>query len=72
MQAMKTVQCTLERHASQIRDVFNDAIVTSTAQFDYKPRAPESMAPWFKTKENGRFPVIGIEDESDQLVGFAS
>ena len=69
---MKPIQCTLERHASQILDVFNEAIVTSTALFDYKPRAAESMTPWFKTKENGRFPVIGIEDENDQLLGFAS
>jgi L-amino acid N-acyltransferase YncA len=69
---MKTIQCTLERHASQILDVFNEAIVTSTALFDYKPRAPESMTPWFKAKENGRFPVIGIESKNGQLLGFAS
>jgi L-amino acid N-acyltransferase len=69
---MKTVQCTLERHASQILDIFNEAIVTSTALFDYKPRAPESMTPWFKAKENGRFPVIGIESDREELLGFAS
>jgi L-amino acid N-acyltransferase len=69
---MKTIQCTLERHASQVLDIFNEAIVTSTALFDYKPRAPESMTRWFKAKENGRFPVIGIEGEDEQLLGFAS
>jgi L-amino acid N-acyltransferase YncA len=69
---MKIVQCSLERHASQILEIFNEAIVTSTALFDYKPRAPESMTPWFKAKENGRFPVIGIEADSEQLLGFAS
>jgi phosphinothricin acetyltransferase len=69
---MKTIQCTLERHASQILDVFNDAIVTSTALFDYKPRTLESMTPWFKAKENGLYPVIGLEGENEQLLGFAS
>jgi len=69
---MKTVQCTFERHALQILDVFNDAILTSTALFDYKPRAPESMEPWFKAKEIGRFPIIGVEDENEKLLGFAS
>lgn len=69
---MKTVQCTFERHASQILDVFNEAIVTSTALFDYKPRTSESMTSWFKAKEDGRFPVIGIEDGNEQLLGFAS
>jgi L-amino acid N-acyltransferase len=69
---MNTIHCTYESHASQILDVFNEAILTSTALFDYKPRAPESMAPWFKAKEDGRFPVIGVEDSSEQLLGFAS
>jgi phosphinothricin acetyltransferase len=69
---MKTIHCTAERHASQILDIFNDAILTSTALFDYKPRAPESMLSWFKAKENGRFPVIGVEDSNEQLLGFAS
>jgi L-amino acid N-acyltransferase len=69
---MNTTHCTHERHASQILDIFNEAILTSTALFDYKPRAPESMTPWFKAKENGRFPVIGIEDSNEQLLGFAS
>jgi phosphinothricin acetyltransferase len=69
---MNTIHCTHERHARQILDIFNEAILTSTALFDYKPRAPESMALWFQAKEKGGFPVIGIEDSSEQLLGFAS
>ncbi|HOE42137.1 MAG TPA: N-acetyltransferase family protein [Rhodoferax sp.] len=69
---MKTIRCTFERHASQILDIFNEAIVTSTALFDYKPRAIESMTAWFKAKESGEFPVIGIEGDNEQLLGFAS
>lgn len=69
---MKTVQCSFERHASAILDIFNEAIVGSTALFDYKPRTLESMAAWFKAKQSGRFPVIGIEDDSGRLLGFAS
>lgn len=69
---MKIVHCTHERHASQILDVFNDAILTSTALFDYRPRPLESMGPWFRAKEAGRFPVIGVEAPDGQLLGFAS
>ena len=53
-------------------DIFNDAIVNSTALYDYKPRSPESMVGWFKTKEAGRYPVIGAVDEGGQLLAFAS
>jgi phosphinothricin acetyltransferase len=70
--AMKILNCTYVRHASQILDIFNDAIVTSTALFDYKPRAPESMVTWFQAKERGQFPVVGAEDEEGRLLGFAS
>lgn len=69
---MNLIQCTEERHAGEILEIFNEAIVNSTALYDYKPRAPESMAPWFATKRSHGFPVLGIEDESGRLMGFAS
>ena len=69
---MNPIDCTHQRHASQILDVFNEAILNSTALFDYKTRAPESMAPWFEAKTAGRFPVVGIEDLGGNLLGFAS
>ncbi len=53
-------------------DIFNEAIVHSTALYDYAPRAPQSMVGWFKTKEAGRFPVIGAIDDGGGLLGFAS
>lgn len=69
---MNFVNCTYDAHASAILDIFNEAILTSTALYDYKPRAPESMAGWFKTKEAGRFPVIGAVGADGRLLGFAS
>ena len=69
---MKFTDCTLGRHADAILDIFNDAIVNSTALYDYQPRAPQSMVGWFGAKEVGRFPVIGAEDDDGMLVGFAS
>jgi L-amino acid N-acyltransferase len=69
---MNITLCTHDRHASQILDIFNDAILTSTALFDYKPRSPDSMIPWFKTKEANQFPVVGLEGPNNQLLGFAS
>ena len=66
------VQCSYERHASAILDIFNEAIATSTALYDYSPRKPESMVGWFDAKRNGKFPVIGIEDQNGTLLGFGS
>lgn len=65
-------QCAYDRHADAILEIFNDAILTSTALYDYKPRAPQSMVGWFDAKLAGGFPVIGVEDEKGALLGFAS
>jgi L-amino acid N-acyltransferase len=66
------VQCTHSRHAQAILDIFNEAIVGSTAFYDYQPRPLESMQSWFAAKENGNFPVVGVEDTAGALVAVAS
>jgi phosphinothricin acetyltransferase len=69
---MQFVACNYPVHAAAILDIFNEAIVNSTALYDYRPRAPESMVGWFKTKEAGRFPVVGALAPGGTLLGFAS
>lgn len=68
---MKIISCSLE-YASQILDIFNDAILNSTALYDYKPWTMETMKVWFATKEQHNFPVVGIVDNENRLLGFAS
>lgn len=66
------VQCTHERHADAILEIFNDAIINSTALYDYKPRDAQKMVAWFEAKRAGKFPVIGVEDENGTLLAFGS
>jgi phosphinothricin acetyltransferase len=72
MSDLNIVQCTHERHAAAILDIFNDAIVNSTALYDYQPRTTQNMVSWFEAKRAGSFPVIGIEDAQGRLLGFCS
>lgn len=72
MNSLTIVDCTLERHGVAILDIFNDAILHSTALYDYRPRHPESMTGWFAAKKAGGFPVIGVEDSGGTLLAFAS
>jgi phosphinothricin acetyltransferase len=69
---MTLVPCTRARHEAAILDILNDAIVHSTALYDYRPRTRESMAAWFEAKERGGFPVIGVERDDGALAGFAT
>jgi L-amino acid N-acyltransferase len=66
------VQCTRIRHADDILSILNEAIVHTTALYDYKPRPRESMDAWFNAKTTGGYPVIGVEDSSGVLRGFGS
>ena len=68
---MKLTRCDAS-FAQQILAIFNDAILHSTALYDYKPRTLDSMELWFENKRKGNFPVIGIVTESGELLGFAS
>lgn len=72
MRNITIVQCSHERHAQAILDIFNEAIATSTALYDYRPRAAASMVGWFEAKRAAGFPVIGVEDAAGQLLGFCS
>jgi len=69
---MQLVQCTRKRHAEAILAIFNDAILNSTALYDYKPRTHEMMDAWFEIKAKGKYPVIGVENDSGELMGFGS
>lgn len=66
------IACTHARHAQAILDIFNEAILTSTALYDYHPRTLQSMEAWFAAKDKGAFPVVGIEDATGMLLAFGS
>lgn len=72
MSVPKLVDCTFERHADAILAIFNDAILTSTALYDYHPRTLDSMVAWFAAKQKGQLPVVGIENASGVLQAFGS
>jgi phosphinothricin acetyltransferase len=69
---MKLVTCTPGRHSDAILAIFNEAIANSTALYDYQLRTSEFMSAWFDAKSRKNYPVIGMEDPSGELLGFAS
>jgi len=69
---MRIVEASYERHAPAILEILNDAIVNSTALYEYQPRPPESMSAWFDEKRAHGFPVLVALNEMDELLGFAT
>lgn len=68
---MKIIECGLS-FSEEIRAIFNEAIIHSTALYDYTPRTTETMKNWFSAKEERGFPVIGIVTPGGELMGFGS
>jgi L-amino acid N-acyltransferase YncA len=52
--------------------ILNDAILNTTALYDYRPRTLTMMTSWFEAKQRGNYPVIGAVTESGELMGFTS
>jgi L-amino acid N-acyltransferase len=68
---MNVLDCDTSLSAA-ILAILNDAIVNTTALYDYKPRTPETMTGWFEAKQRGNYPVIGVISDEGALMGFAS
>lgn len=63
--------CTQEQ-LPEILAIFNDAILNSTALYDYKIRTIETMYAWYADKVQHNSPVIGAFDDNNTLLGFAT
>lgn len=68
----RLIDCTPDAHAAAVREIFNDAIVNTTALYDYRPRSADTVLAWFGAKAGGGYPVLGAVTEGGELAAFAS
>ena len=71
-EAARLIDCTEREHSAAILAIINEAIVNSTAIYDYELRTAESMVNWFASKRIGGYPVIGAVDVHGSLLAFAT
>ncbi|GAA0703027.1 GNAT family N-acetyltransferase [Marinobacterium maritimum] len=69
---MRIESCNPDSSATAILEIFNDAILNTTALYEYRARTREQVLDWFRGKDEGGWPVLGAFDDSGQLLGFAS
>ncbi len=68
---MHCIDCTL-KHVPAITSILNEAIVNSTAVYDYRPRSLDWMQQWYQKKRAADFPIIGMQTDDGELIGFAT
>jgi phosphinothricin acetyltransferase len=61
----------VEGDLEQILAIYNDAVLTTTATYDYEPRSTEAQRAWFAAKQTAGYPVL-VADQAGTIVGFAS
>lgn len=67
---VQTREATIEDLPS-ILEIYNDAILNTTAVYDYKPHTLEMRKQWFDAKQQQGFPVF-VAEEDGEIVGFSS
>src|SRR5687768_4938094 len=55
-----------------IHAIYNDAVINTTASYDYEPRPFEHRLAWFDEHEKRRLPVFVATDESSKVIGWSS
>ena len=61
-----------EQQLPEILDIYNDAILNSTALYDYKTRTMDMMRTWYADKQKSNFPIVGAFDQNNILLGFST
>ena len=61
-----------ESHIKEIMEILNEAIINTTALYDYRPFTEENVMLWYTHKKEKKFPLIGIFNNQHILMGFAT
>ena len=72
MLTVNIADCVAERDGLAIQSILNEAIVNSTALYDYEPRSLETVTVWLDQKTKHGWPLRGAFDASGRLIGFAT
>ncbi len=55
-----------------IHAIYNEAVLNTTASYDYEPRPFDYRVGWFQEHEKQRLPVFVATNEQSQVVGWSS
>lgn len=71
MSAPFTLREAAEPDLEAMRAIYNDAVLHTTASYDYQPRSAERQQAWFEAKRAAALPVL-VAVQDGGVAGFAS
>ena len=55
-----------------ILEIYNEAVLNTTATYDYEPRTLEQRKQWFEERQRDGYAVFVAEDATGRIVGWSS
>lgn len=55
-----------------ILDIYNEAVLNTTASYDYEPRTLEHRIAWFEDHQRLNYPIFVAVDAQGQVVGWSA
>ena len=55
-----------------ILEIYNDAVLKTTASYDYEPRTLEHRTTWFEERTREQYPIFVAENDAKQVVGWSA
>ena len=69
---MRIVDCEYDLHGETILKIFNEAIASTTALYEYELKTLDNLQQWFKEKNQHKHPIVGVQNDYGDLLGFAT
>ena len=55
-----------------ILEIYNDAVLHTTATYDYEPRTLEQRTEWFEERVGDGYPIFVATDDAQRVVGWSA
>lgn len=55
-----------------ILEIYNDAVLHTTATYDYEPRTLEHRTQWFEERQREGYPIFVAVDDAERVVGWSA
>jgi phosphinothricin acetyltransferase len=55
-----------------ILEIYNEAVLKTTATYDYEPRTLEHRVAWFEDHQKNKYPVFVAESNERRIVGWSA
>ena len=56
----------------EILEIYNEAVLNTTASYDYEPRTLEHRTQWYEERAKARYPIFVAEDGKGQVVAWSA